>query len=44
MDREQTKFIRKWLKEELEKSFIREFKSSYPSPTFLIKKRMETIE
>ena len=44
MDKEQTKFMRKWLKDELEKKFIQESKSPYPSPTFLIKKRMETTE
>ena len=39
MDGEQTKFMRKWLAEELKKKFIRESKSPYPSSTFLIKKK-----
>ena len=39
MDGEQTEFMRKWLREELEKKFIQESKSPYPSPTFLIKKK-----
>ena len=39
MNREQTKFMWKWLKEELEKNFIWESKSPYLSPTFLIKKK-----
>lgn len=39
MDAEQTKFMRNWLTEELEKGFIRESKSPYPSLTFLIKKK-----
>ena len=39
MDGEQTKFMRKWLAEELEKKFIRESKSPYPSLMFLIKKK-----
>ena len=39
MDKEQTKFMRKWLKDELEKKFIQESKSPYLLPTFLIKKK-----
>jgi hypothetical protein len=39
MDKYQTKFIRQWIKDELAKNFIRDSKSPYPSPTFLIKKK-----
>ena len=39
MDKHQTTFLRKWIDEELSKGFIRESKSPYPSPTFLIKKK-----
>ena len=39
MDKHQTTFLRKWIDEEMSKGFIRESKSPYPSPTFLIKKK-----
>jgi hypothetical protein len=39
MDKNQTTFLRRWIDEEIEKGFIRESKSPYPSPTFLIKKK-----
>jgi len=39
MDKHQTMFLRKWIDEEMSKKFIRESKSPYPSPTFLIKKK-----
>ena len=39
MDQEQITFIRKWIDEELKKSFIRDSKSPWLSPTFLIKKK-----
>jgi len=39
MNKHQTTFLRKWIDEEMSKGFIRESKSPYPSPTFLIKKK-----
>ena len=39
MDQEQITYMRKWIDEELQKSFIRDSKSPWPSPTFLIKKK-----
>ena len=39
MDQEQITFMRKWIDEEMKKSFIRDSKSPWPSPTFLIKKK-----
>ena len=39
MDQEQITFMRKWIDEEVKKSFIRDSKSPWPSPIFLIKKK-----
>ena len=39
MDKEQTAFMWKWIDKELSKSFIRDSKSPWLSPTFLIKKK-----
>ena len=35
----ETTFLRNWIDENLQKQFIRESKSPYASPTFLIKKK-----